>query len=342
MGISTSKSSRYAGERTTAPRDSTQTSLGALRPRRGPLCKQRRGRLVRCGPARVRERLGAPARAGASRARGPCSDVLRGGTPHVAVHSSSMTRTPWRSASSCMRASIEQWRARLSWMLGCDWSVACGKTSFRALAVGVAVSALGLAGCGGQSTRDDARGSGGFNSGSGTGGNTSGAGGAKKDTGLERRDGLLHRVRAVTCENAPSRGFNASELANKTCAVDADCAYLKYGFCDVVPGPGGSTQCLSGCMQDADCAAGEICECLYEIGRCVAASCSTDADCNGGFCGLVEDRGLCDDGSTPSMQFLCTTVADSCRISQDCASFRCGVENGARACLETVSCAPMP
>lgn len=159
-------------------------------------------------------------------------------------------------------------------------------------------------------------------------------------TGFEQRaDGLVHRVRALACENTlPRSGFNFGELTNSVCDTDGDCAALKFGYCDAVDvrnGPS-TSKCFSGCVEDADCDAGQICHCGSGIGNCVAATCATDADCDGELCALVEDLDRCDDRSRHSRQFACTTPADACVFSKDCASYRCVVENGARVCLERV------
>lgn len=228
--------------------------------------------------------------------------------------------------------------------------VRCGEAR-RALFVsvnGVAPYALAMlaslgsgASCGRVSADEHSSGNGGSDIGSQTGGAPGIA---------QRADGLWHRVQASKCiDSLPRSGFNATSLTSKTCSVDQDCAHIKHGFCNATVAFGGSlsANCDSGCVEDADCGPGRICECGWGIGECVSASCSTDADCGGGLCARVDDAGRCDDGSRRVLQYLCTSAEDTCLFSKDCATFRCGVEHGARACLETVDwlspeCAPGP
>ncbi|HWA72299.1 MAG TPA: hypothetical protein VG937_08200 [Polyangiaceae bacterium] len=101
-------------------------------------------------------------------------------------------------------------------------------------------------------------------------------------------------------------------------------------------GVGRSRTYDTGCIEDADCGAGQICECGFDIGRCLSASCATDDDCGDGLCARLDDFGRCDDGSRAVSLYQCASGADACLFGKDCETFRCGIENGARACLERV------
>lgn len=173
---------------------------------------------------------------------------------------------------------------------------------------------------------------------SAAGGLPGAVGGTPSATGFEQRaDGLVHRVRVVTCENTlPRLGFHFGELTNSACNTDADCAQLKYGYCDAIEVRGAplTAKCFSGCVEDADCDAGQICYCGTGIGKCVASTCTADADCKGELCAFIDDWGHCDDGSRRFTEFACTTPGDECLFALDCPTFRCGLASGARACLE--------
>jgi hypothetical protein len=90
------------------------------------------------------------------------------------------------------------------------------------------------------------------------------------------------------------------------CQSDADCRAQPHGFC-VVTGLldfiAGRT-CFYGCVTDAECGAGKICECGSPIGACVPSSCQTDRDCSGGqLCASANSAGC-------QRQFACQRPGD--------------------------------
>ena len=181
-------------------------------------------------------------------------------------------------------------------------------------------------------------GSGGIGGTSGTAG-TSGAGGTvgTRSTceppitvlggGWERcANGMLHRSSVGACESAlprpervrepngnpvPDAGVNGYSIYS--CHEDAECDAAPHGHCEIDPYQGG-TYCHYGCITDSDCTPGYVCTCGDAIGECVAATCSTDAECGRGL--------LCSDYvSNPGcggMAFACQLPSDSCAAQSDC------------------------
>ncbi len=95
-----------------------------------------------------------------------------------------------------------------------------------------------------------------------------------------------------------------------------------HGFCE--------HSCRYGCVNDAECASGEICLCGDLIGRCVEATCTVDGDCGEGFVcqrydGLTDGgRALCD-----IERFACQTADDSCGSDVDCGERTfCNADSG--------------
>lgn len=112
---------------------------------------------------------------------------------------------------------------------------------------------------------------------------------ANPDSGLEACDnGMVHRVQAGTCAQ-PALG----------------------------------TETAIGCVVDEDCPPigdfGSICACDAQgVGRCVRATCSSDAGCNEGSA-CVGTPGVCLTGTDLS-GFACLGVDDDCGGNADCGS----------------------
>lgn len=147
-----------------------------------------------------------------------------------------------------------------------------------------------------------------------------------------------HRPKAVSCDivgGAPAEAaggggsdvaepvdlprVDISSLTQTYCKNSADCRGFQYGYCDYGYGMNGASKvCLSGCLDDADCASG-ICLCTGFTdhgGQCAFANCTTDADCgNGLFCAAYDDG--CD---SHHQQFACQSPSDECRSNADCAT----------------------
>jgi len=152
-------------------------------------------------------------------------------------------------------------------------------------------------------------------------------------------NGLVHRAEAIACTFTvppPAAGGaggvsgNAGAGGFSQCSTNAECAGLPYGYCDFGDGNFGAPVCRSGCVQDSDCSAG-ICACNgTNPGRCMAAGCSTDADCGpNSLCARA--YGVCSSGS-----FQCTTPQDQCISNDECAGGTCAFNGDHRACSNVV------
>ena len=71
--------------------------------------------------------------------------------------------------------------------------------------------------------------------------------------------------------------------------------------------------CSYGCTTDAEYEEGRICLCGDPVGRCVQASCTTDADCGGLLCtSYTKDPGC------NFTAFACQNELDECMTDKDC------------------------
>jgi hypothetical protein len=155
------------------------------------------------------------------------------------------------------------------------------------------------------------------------------------DTGFATcANGTFHRRAIATCGSGVPRNTQCekqgSDLGPK-CTTDSDCP-APYGHCDrtlqftyIY-----QCECATGCIQDSDCGAGQICECGDPVGRCIEAECRSDADCGGKACELLR-AGMCG----LAEQYRCATAQDECSSSQQCTkgSQRCFVYNGVAKCM---------
>lgn len=221
------------------------------------------------------------------------------------------------------------------------------------------LGALGasLVSCGGETSGDD--GDGGESAGGGRAGDggDSGAGGAagsgsstgtgglgqevsnctnpvEQDGGFASCDeGFVHRPGIGDCPDGTPRSepvTDAATVPDAVCYADADCTgALEY--CMLYQGPAVGTYCASGCLTDADCGAGFICQCGSPLGACVSATCATDDDCQEG---LLCTPWTVDDGCGPHTTYACQTSGDQCRSVADCgAEEECRPNaGGARVC----------
>jgi hypothetical protein len=214
-------------------------------------------------------------------------------------------------------------------------------------------TALGLVvvACGGNTRSDDTGGSGAVGGAGGAGGaggsgsNTSSCinprpvvGIDGNDTGFVSCDGsIIHRQEVRTCASRLPRPDPVISSQNPigACTLDEDCAHLLHGHCVLGSGLGtGRTFCTTGCIRDEDCgAAGLICLCDDPIGRCVAATCASDADCgSGSLCTSVETANC--DGSPYQGDFACQMPGDKCRSKGDCppTAENCSAGPNGRSC----------
>jgi hypothetical protein len=114
------------------------------------------------------------------------------------------------------------------------------------------------------------------------------------------------------------------------CQTDADCTaanqYCQYSVGQVI-----GSWCTTGCLTNADCGEGSICQCGDPMGSCVPASCQSDADCPGeARCASFATN----DGCGPWTRFSCQTVQDECASNLDCpAGDECDGSGGFRQCV---------
>jgi hypothetical protein len=138
----------------------------------------------------------------------------------------------------------------------------------------------------------------------------------------------MHRARIADCPSLLPRASGGQctsiggAMAELPCAQDADCTARPLGACMLVPTthyPG--CGCVYGCTRDADCAAGQICECADPVGQCRAAACTDDSRCPAGSLCASADLGW--GGCTffpPARGYQCQTTADVCLTDLQCAA----------------------
>jgi hypothetical protein len=161
------------------------------------------------------------------------------------------------------------------------------------------------------------------------------------DTGYDRcAAGQVQRRAVVTCPSLlPRPTACATKGGASQCTKDSDCTMSPNGHCDdatAFGGPGGCL-CAYGCKVDQDCGAGAVCACGDPIGHCVAAACTSNADCLEGPCSTYESSPGC-----PSSTLACQLAKDQCGGDKDCGggSKQCSVSmaTGFRVC-EGPTCA---
>jgi hypothetical protein len=154
-----------------------------------------------------------------------------------------------------------------------------------------------------------------------------------KPTGLAQcNHDLVHRAKKLACEPLAPRpqtcgaqtsmdggtsadGGTSTGDGTPTCTSDADCTERPGGRCDK---DYDVCQCNYGCLSDEDCDDRELCLCTETGGQCIAAACTSDADCAGSFCTVLTHYVL-DDG-TIEAEAACASTANECETDSDCAS----------------------
>ena len=169
---------------------------------------------------------------------------------------------------------------------------------------------------------------------------------AGMDTGFEScADGAKRRRAAIVCpteQTSASSPCGADPLLS--CKADSDCKMQPNGYCADAHKLTGYCGCYYGCRQDSDCGAGSICECGVVVGRCVAATCTTNADCGVGFgCASATAASAsvatCINGfgAELSSTYTCQTPADQCQGDSICPPNgrdrgACFLDGGRRVC----------
>ena len=88
----------------------------------------------------------------------------------------------------------------------------------------------------------------------------------------------------------------------------------------------------------SECGGGTICQCDVPAGRCVTATCATDAECGGGLHCALEDAPH-DCTPTIPLVWTCQSYEDECAQASDCPEGEgCMTRNGRRQCLPAALC----
>jgi hypothetical protein len=162
------------------------------------------------------------------------------------------------------------------------------------------------------------------------------------EPGLERcENGVQHKIGPVLCVARPqgTRGHQLYQTAlmqsgrglSPECNSDDACTAEPHGYC-----AGGSAtplRCEYGCVSDDECGDGQLCACGDPVGRCVPASCTSDASCAPGYaCTSWEDGCY---GTT----FSCESPEDECWTARDCGEgLACTYNGSRRVCVPSPTC----
>lgn len=149
------------------------------------------------------------------------------------------------------------------------------------------------------------------------------------ETGFEKcEDGSTHRYAALVCPGQTTTDMNPCMPAPppEGCSADAECTAEPLGYCAQAHMLSGYCGCFYGCQKDADCGPGSICACGGVVGRCLPASCTTNADCDPGFGCVATTEGpagpACTSDADPNepTRYACQAPADECKGDLDCPS----------------------
>lgn len=139
------------------------------------------------------------------------------------------------------------------------------------------------------------------------------------DTGYQSCGELQHRAAIESCpvfeHEAPPECADVSDDEDPACNSDLDCDEDTFGRC--LPNGAFGCGCVYGCKADEDCDEGAICLCGEPFGRCVPATCRSDADCEheGSIC-AASPTTVCSDRSI--IGFACFVPEDECHVDADC------------------------
>lgn len=174
---------------------------------------------------------------------------------------------------------------------------------------------------------------GGSSAGTGTSGGSAGApctdpqpvGNGYEQCGAEP----IHRPRVEECASSlPRPAAKIALPADGQCATDADCADLPHGYCTTgvqVPG----TVCAYGCVEDSECGPGSICVCGEPVGHCAGSTCTSDQECGEGLrCQSYDSSHGCG-----IQRFACQTAEDTCSSDADCNGGYCDGAAGFFSCV---------
>jgi hypothetical protein len=161
---------------------------------------------------------------------------------------------------------------------------------------------------------------------------------------VECSGGWIHRPERRDCGSILPRPGNVVphdggvEGGVTGCTKDADCSNLLHGWCTPVAGVVGPlipTVCVSGCVRDEECAPGQVCACGDPVGRCLSATCTTDADCGDAKCASSYSSTCAPAAPGP---FACQQPGDACTAARDCLTHQtCTPTPAGRRCV-SISC----
>ncbi len=141
-----------------------------------------------------------------------------------------------------------------------------------------------------------------------------------QDTGVDIcQNGMQHRRAIKTCPAYvpdPAKKCpmdNGGQTIEGMCKTDLDCSKTKGGHCETSQGGMAGCFCQPSCQTDADCGAAEVCLCGPVFGKCVPATCTSDADCPVGLCGTFTTNPGC---GGPAL--ACQTAEDECGGDKQC------------------------
>lgn len=119
-------------------------------------------------------------------------------------------------------------------------------------------------------------------------------------------DHSLRRGEPADCTSVLPRAEPTGPIVFDECALDTDCIERAHGFCAY-------GACEYGCVSDDDCSPGGLCFCGEQIGKCVAAACTSDSDCPADYpCTGNHPFG------TDEASFQCQSPLDECQSDYDC------------------------
>jgi len=141
------------------------------------------------------------------------------------------------------------------------------------------------------------------------------------DTGFISCDnGLKHRARAVSCVSKLPRDAACTDPNDPStvsqCSHDSDCTAAPNGYCSFEPdtwqvAAPRACGCHYGCVSDADCGEGNICECGDSVGQCVQSNCKDDAACGANSLCATYDTCF-------SHAYGCQASGDTCLTDAQC------------------------
>ncbi len=143
-------------------------------------------------------------------------------------------------------------------------------------------------------------------------------------------DGAINRSEALPVDMAHyDEGMLScpeEKAGNFACSSDTDCTARPNGRCTTFwTGFVDVCDCVYLCGSDSDCEADEIClspkAAYLRFPECVPASCTQDADCPSGECGV----GSASDGNYRTGAAHCRSEADDCHGDNGCSESSAGI-----------------